>query len=167
MRERSRSLCNNLCIILSLKIHYYYKKQILATLILISCLLVNSTAQDSRKIISVDTSELSFSWDSSYVKLNKSVADKEYWFNILSEDTTLIAFFKIGGNKKPYYIYIASIEKISVRAYQYEFMIYSRPVSVSPKELSAFGYATYHITVVPQLKGKWKISEIKFNGIVI
>jgi len=150
-----------------LKAYSYYKRQIAATLILVSLLTVNSEGQDSTKIIRVDTSELSFSWDSSYVRLNKSVADKEYWFNILSEDTTLIAFFQRRGNKKPYYIYISSIEKISGSPYQYEFMIYSRPLFASPKELSGFGYATYNITVVPQLKGKRKISEIKFNGIVI
>jgi hypothetical protein len=127
----------------------------------------SSKAQQLEKVITVDTTELSIYWDSSQVRLSKSIADKDYWFNILKEDTSLISFFRIRANNKPYYIYIASIDRISGSAFQYELMIYSRPVTVSPKDLSAFGYATYHVTLIPSLNGIRIISEVKFNGIVI
>ena len=127
----------------------------------------NAKAQQPVKAITVDTTELSIYWDSSQVRLSKSISDKDYWFNILKEDTTLISFFKTKASNKPYYIYIASIDRIAGNAFQYELMIYSRPVTVNPKELSGFGYATYHVTLIHLLNGRRAISEVKFNGIVI
>jgi hypothetical protein len=110
---------------------------------------------------------LSIYWDSFQVRISKSIPDKDYWFNILKDDTTLISFFKTKGSNKPYYIYIASIDKIAGNAFQYELMIYSRPVTVNPKEFLGFGYATYHVTLIPLLNGRRIISEVKFNEIVI
>lgn len=127
----------------------------------------NSKAQQLEKVITFNTTELSIYWDSSQVRLSKSIADKDYWFDILKDDTSLISFFRIKANDKPYYIYIASIDRISGSAFQYELMIYSRPVTVSPKDLSAFGYATYRVTLIPSLNGRRIIGEVKFNGIVI
>ena len=143
-----------------------YATKVVGLIVLVFLFATNSKAQRSEKTITVDTSELSIYWDSSQVRLNTSIAEKDYWLNILKDDTTLISFFEISANNKPYYIYIASIDRISGSSFQYEFMIYSRPVTINPKDLLAFGYATYHVTVVPSLNGRRVISEVKFNGIV-
>ena len=127
----------------------------------------SSKAQQPVKAITVDTTELSIYWNSSQVRLSKYISDKDYWFNILKEDTTLISFFKTKASNKPYYIYIASIDKIAGTAFEYEFMIYSRPITVNPKELPSFGYATYRVALISLLNGRRIISKVKFNGIVI
>ena len=112
-----------------------------------------------------DTSYFTILPDSSIINLDKRIKDQELWLNILKNDSSFINFFKLTGGTKAYYIHIATIKYIPGDGY--EFLIYSRPLNVTPVELPGFGYADYLIILKPQIKGPPRISEIKRIGIVM
>lgn len=150
-----------------MKIYIPYLKKVFGLIVSIFLFATSPKAQHSEKTITIDSSQLCIYWDSSQVKLDKSVIDKDYWFKILAEDTTFISFFQARSNNKPCLIYIASIDRIIGSSFQYAVLAYSRPMTINPKELLAFGYANYIVTIAPSLNGGHFISAVKFIGIAI
>ena len=134
----------------------------------ISCFLFTACHINAQKTGDNSTNDTSYSTilpDSSIINLDKQIKDKELRLNILKNDSSFINFFKLKVANKAYYIHISSIKYIPGDGY--EFLIYSRPLNVTPDELPGFGYADYLIIHKPQIKGPPRISEIKRIGIVM
>jgi hypothetical protein len=151
--------------ILANAIPYLIKVKLL--LIVAVLFAIISKAQHSVNANRGDTADFVIFYDSSEIRINKNIADKQYWFKVLSEDTTLISFFKAEANNKPCFVYISSINRITGSLLQYEFLIFSRPLIIGSKDLLTFGYATYQVRLIPSVNMKDIISDIRFNGIVI
>jgi len=113
----------------------------------------------------VDSINYTISWDSSIIRIEKTVTDKEFWINILSHDGNFINFFKTNDPRRACYVYVASIEKDS--PFSYTFSIYCRPLNIKPNELSGFGYARYMVKLAPQANHGYKIYGIKLIGLSI
>ena len=140
-----------------------FKVAVLITLFYLAGL--HGFSQSVTKSIQIDTAALSIRWDSLLLRMNKDIRTKDYWMNILSQDTCLIAFFKSKTQKEPYYFYISSIERTS-EIYIYGFAIYSRPINLDVKNLESYGEEKYLIEIAPQINNKPpKIISIKRIGI--